>query len=112
MPGASENQAPRFQSHHVKKHCNLTAEHTRSWEWLIQLGDKRCAGRALTQAMLSRSASPSNALYKSPQGECLPISSQGLGKLKNKTVPAPPLIALAEQQMENVIQKPTEGSRV
>lgn len=49
-----------------------------------------------TQAGLwpkSRSASagaPCNALYKSPQGECLPISSQGLEKLKNKTTSSSP----------------------
>lgn len=71
-----------------------------------------CRERALTQAMLSRSASPSKALYKSPQGECLPISSQGLGELKNKNILSPPLITLEEQQVENVIQKPIEGSQV
>jgi len=102
----------RFQSNRVGKRRNLTAERTGLRERAMQLGDKRCAGRALTQAVLSRSASPTNALYKSPQGECLPISSQGLGKLKNKNIPSPPLITLAEQQTENALQKPTEGSRV
>lgn len=32
---------------------------------------------------------PPGALYKSPPGECLPISFQGLGKLKTKNIPPP-----------------------
>lgn len=77
------------QSHHAKKRCDLIAERTRWWERPIQLGDKRCVGRALTQAVLSTSTSPRAARYKSPQGECLPIASQGLGKLEDKNIPSP-----------------------